>query len=279
MKHIYTYGGTPAQRHLTVSCLIKNKAAGKRMTQVTAFDAEEAAAAAEQQIDTLTVDCGTIESIRTAAPHIFITAAQYMRQYVTEDEALGGAIDTMAKGADAIYSPRGLSTIERIAREGISVQGHTGLFPARATQFGGLRTVGKTAEEALSLLQDFRRLEEAGAYSAEVECVAEEALAEIKKHSNLVMVTIGAGTSGDIILSYMSDLCGDTENPPRHAKAFGDVGTIRKQLAAERLKALGGYRGAVMDGSFPDAATSVAMPKPELEKLKESLAKLQPVHQ
>lgn len=37
MKSIYTYGGQPAQRHLTVQCLLDNKAAGKRMTQVTAF--------------------------------------------------------------------------------------------------------------------------------------------------------------------------------------------------------------------------------------------------
>ena len=278
MKHIYTYGGQPAERHLTVWCLFKNKAAGKRMTQVTAFDADEAAAAATQGIDTLTIDCGTITDIRAAAPHIFITAAQYMRQYVTEDKALGGAIDTMAKGADAIYSPRGLATIERIAREGISVQGHTGLFPARATQFGGLRTIGKTAEEALNLLQDFRRLEDAGAYSAEVECVAEEALAEIKEHTKLILVTVGAGSSGDIILSYMSDLSGDTLDPPRHARAFGNVGAIRKQLADERLKALAGYRAAVMDGSFPDAATSISMSAVELDKLKEGLEKLQAVH-
>lgn len=279
MKRIFTYGGQPAERQLTVGCLFANKAQGKRMTQVTAFDAAEAAAAAEQQIDMLTIEGNMIESIRAAAPHIFITAQQYMRQYVTEDEALGGAIDLMTKGADAIYSPRGLSTIERIAREGISVQGHTGLFPARATQFGGLRSVGKTAEEALSLLQDFRRLEEAGAYSAEVECVAEDALAEIKKHSKLILVTIGAGSAGDVILSYMSDLSGDTDNPPRHAKAFGDVGTIRKQLSAERAKALAGYRAAVIDGSFPDAASSVFMPPHELNKLKEGLDKLQPVHQ
>jgi len=278
MKQIYTYGGQYAQRHLTVGCLMANKAAGKRMTQVTAFDAGEARAAAEAGIDTLTIDTSTIEDIRAAAPHIFITAAQYMRQYVTEDEALGGAIDTMAKGADAIYSPRGLTTIERIAREGISVQGHTGLFPARATQMGGLRTIGKTADEALSLLQDFRRLEEAGAYCAEVECVAEDALAELKKHINLLLVTIGAGSSGDIILSYMSDLSGDTQNPPRHAKAFGNVGAIRKEMYAERDRALVGYRAAVMDGSFPNAATSVSMGDGQLDALREGLDKLQPVH-
>lgn len=278
MKHIYTYGGQPAQRHLTVGCLFRHKAAGQRLTQVKAFDATEAAAAAQQNIDTLTIECHTIAKIRAAAPHIFITGAQYMRQYVTEDEALGGAIDTMAQGADAIYSPRGLGTIERIAREGISVQGHTGLFPARSTQMGGLRTIGKTADEAMGLLEDFRRLEEAGAYCAEVECVAEDALKELKKHTKLILVTIGAGSSGDIILSYMSDLCGDTPNPPRHAKAFGDVGRIRAELDAERARALAGYRTAVMDGSFPGPDTSVAMAPEQLSDLKELLEQRRPLH-
>ena len=134
MKHIYTYGSQPAKRNLTVECLFKNKAIGKRMTQVTAIDPEEAVAAANQQIDLLVIETNLTESIRAAAPHIFITAHQTMRQYVTEDEALGGAIDTMVKGADAISTPRGLKTIERIAREGISVQGHTGLFPSRAME-------------------------------------------------------------------------------------------------------------------------------------------------
>ena len=276
MKNIYTYGGQPAQRHLTVQCLLDNKAAGIRMTQVTAADTVEAAAAAAQNIDTLTVDCLTVSDIRATAPHIFITAAQTMRQYVTEDEALGGAIDAMVNGADAVYSPRGLDTIERIAREGISVQAHTGLFPARATQFGGLRTIGKTADEAFQLLQGFKQLEQAGAYCAEVECVAEEALTAIKPHTHLLLVTIGAGSSGDIILSYMSDLCGDTINPPRHAKAFGNVGAIRKELNAERSKALQLYRAAVMDKSFPEATTSVSMPDEELLKLEERLDKLTP---
>ncbi|MFK8076760.1 MAG: hypothetical protein AB8B84_09265 [Granulosicoccus sp.] len=114
MKNIYTYSGQPALRDLTVACLLKNKSAGVRMTQVTAFDAEEAAAAASQKIDTLTIDSTTTSDIRAAAPNIFITAAQTMRQYVTEDEAHSGAIDAMVNGADAIYTPRGLGNIERI---------------------------------------------------------------------------------------------------------------------------------------------------------------------
>ena len=80
MKHIYTFGGQPAQRTLTVGWLLKNKAVGKRMTQVIAFDAGEAATAADQGIDTLTIDTDTIALIRATAPYIFITAGQAMRQ-------------------------------------------------------------------------------------------------------------------------------------------------------------------------------------------------------
>ena len=80
MKHIYTFGSQPAQRTLTVGCLLKNKAVGKRMTQVIAFDAGEAATAADQGIDTLTIDMDTIALIRVTAPYIFITAGQAMRQ-------------------------------------------------------------------------------------------------------------------------------------------------------------------------------------------------------
>lgn len=76
----------------------------------------------------------------------------------------------------------------------------------------------------------------------------------------------------------MSDLSGDTLNPPRHARAFGEVGRIRAELRAERARALQGYRAAVMDRSFPDADTTVFMPKDELEKLRDGLDKLQQVH-
>ena len=39
----------------------------------------------------------------------------------------------------------------------------------------------------LAILKDMKRLEDAGAFGAEVECVAEDALIEIKKHTSLVI--------------------------------------------------------------------------------------------
>jgi 3-methyl-2-oxobutanoate hydroxymethyltransferase len=279
MKNIYTYGGKPARRNLTIDCLRRNKAAGIKMTQVSALNGDEAAACATMGIDLITIADLDIEEVRAAAPETFVTGSQTMVQYMTEDEALAAAIKTAEKGADAIYTPRGLKTIERLAGEGLAVQGHVGLVPRKSTLIGGLRTFGKTAEEAIRLAEDFRRLEEAGAVAAEVECVAVEALQVIGPRTSIVTHSIGAGSGGDIIFSFMEDICGDVENPPRHAKAWGDVGSIRKALKAERAKALTGFRTDVQSGAFPDAAHTVGMAPGEQEKLLEALDKRQPLHQ
>ncbi|KIC12838.1 hypothetical protein RA19_00035 [Leisingera sp. ANG-M1] len=278
MKNVYTYGGQPARRNLTVSCIQANKAAGVKMTQVDAQTEEEAATLEALGIDLITIADVDIEAIRRGAPNTFVTGSQTMVQYATEDEALRAAIRVAERGADAIYTPRGLKTVERLTAEGLCVQGHLGLVPRLSTRVGGLRTIGKTAEEAMRLFQDFKRLEDAGAYAAEVECVAVEALQEINKRTSLVTHSIGAGSGGDIIFSFMMDICGDVENPPRHAKAWADMLSVRKALAAEREKGLTGFRDEVKAGTFPDAAHTVAMSGGEHEKLREALDKWTPVH-
>ena len=90
----------------------------------------------------------------------------------------------------------------------------------------------------MRLWEDFRRLEEAGAVAAEVECVAVEALIEIGKRSALLTHSIGSGSGGDIIFSFMEDICGDVESPPRHAKAWADLLSLRRTLVEERIKGL-----------------------------------------
>jgi len=86
-----------------------------------------------------------------------------------------------------------------LSKQGMAVQGYLGLVPRKSTLVGGLRAIGKTADEAMRLFEDFRRLDDAGAHTVEVECVASEALAEIKKYSQLVTHSIGSGSAGDVI--------------------------------------------------------------------------------
>ena len=278
MRRIYTYGGREATRNLTVADLLANKAAGIKMTQVSALNGAEAAACEAAGIDLITIADVDIAEVRAAAQTTFVTGSQTMVQYVTEDEALGAAIRCAEQGADAIYTPRGLKTVERLTGEGLCVQGHLGLVPRLSTRVGGLRIVGKTADEAIRLWEDFRRLEEAGAVAAEVECVAVEALIEIGKRSALVTHSIGAGSGGDIIFSFMEDICGDVETPPRHARAWADMLSLRRAMAAERLKGLTGFRDAVKAGAFPHEPYQVPMTAGEHEKFCEALDKWQPVH-
>ena len=125
--------------------------------------------------------------VRSGAPNTFITAALFAGRYITNDEILEGAMKAAMEGADSVLTPRGLGVVEMLANEGLAVQGHVGMVPSSSTQLGGLRTVGKTAEEAIKILDDMRRLEDAGAFGAEVECVADDALEEIKKHTSLAV--------------------------------------------------------------------------------------------
>ena len=278
LKKIYTYGGKPALRNLTVGDIIALK--GKHKLSQTCPSTEEEAAACEAVgIDVLNTSDVDILAVRTGAPETFTIADLPMTSHYTRDEILRAAVKASEAGADAVYTPRSLSIVEMLANEGLSVQGHLGLVPRRSTQRGGLRIVGKTAEEAISLAEDFRRLEDAGAYAAEVECVATEALAAINTRTKLVTHSIGAGSGGDVIFMFLVDICGETENPPAHAKAFGDLRSIHIQLAKEHRRALSSYRTAVISGSYPNAATSVSMLPKELDKFITALDKRQPFHQ
>jgi 3-methyl-2-oxobutanoate hydroxymethyltransferase len=139
--------------------------------------------------------------------------------------------------------------------------------------------MGRTADEALSILHDVRRLQDAGAVAVELECVAEEAAAAISARTSLITHGIGSGQGTDVVFLFTADVCGDTPKLPRHAKPFGDLKPLRAALDAERRRALAAYADAVRIGTFPNAATTTTMPPEEREKLDEALARLRPTHE
>ena len=269
-KRIYTYGGKPARRNFTVADLIALKGT-TTLCQTCPASEEEAQACAAAGIDVLNTSDADLPAVRAGAPETFTIADLPMTAHLTPDDILRAAVRAGEAGADAVYTPRSLRTVEMLANEGLAVQGHLGLVPRLSTLRGGLRIVGKTAEEAIELAEDFRRLEDAGAYAAEVECVAAEALAAIGPRSKLVTHSIGAGSGGDVIFMFLVDICGESERPPGHARAFADLRSLRARIVEERWRALREFRAAVRDGSYPDEDTSVSMLPNEHEKLLEAL--------
>ena len=276
MKRIYTFGHEQVERNITVGDMLKNKQKNIKMTQVTAGNAEEAEIIANQDIDMIITGSDWYEDVRRGAPNTFITAALFAGRFITNEEILRGAFEVMMKGADSVLTPRSFDVVEMLAKEGMQVQGHVGMVPSMATKYGGIRTVGKTADEALNVLREMKRLENAGAFGAEVECVAEDALIELKKHTSLVLNSLGSGTGGDVMFLFFEDICGETNGikMPRHAKSWGNGKSIKEELNKERAKAIKGFKTEVENMTYPDSDHVVEMLPGEKDILLEKLDSL-----
>lgn len=276
MKRIYTFGHEQVERNITVGDIIKNKQNDIKMTQVTAANQGEAEIISSQNIDMIITGSDWYQDVRKGAPNVFITAALFAGRFITHDEILRGAFDAMMAGADSVLTPRSFEVVEMLAKEGMQVQGHVGMVPSMSTKYGGIRTVGKTADEAFAILKDMKRLEDAGAFGAEVECVADDALNEIKKHTSLVINSLGSGTGGDVIFLFFEDICGETAGikMPRHAKSWGNGKEIKKKLNIERSKSIKGFKDDVDSGSYPNPDHTVEMLPGEKDTLLEKLDSL-----
>jgi len=265
MPNVYTWGAQPATRNLTVADL--RAAKGKQQfTQVTANTSAEAAAAGAAGIDMMLCSAHNVEVVREANDHMFLTAALAIPDYPTEKDILEGALRALALGADAVFTARSMQVVEMLAREEIPVMGHLGLVPRKSTWVGGLRAVGKTGDEAFDLYQRFKRLEDAGAVLVEAEVIPGDVMREIASRSELICVSLGSGHEADVNYLFMNDICGEQKTAPRHARAFGNLHRLYKEIEVERVRALTAFREAAMDGTFPGKAETVQIDSAEFEK-------------
>ena len=249
MKQIYDWDARPATRTHTVADLQRLK--GKRqLVQTTANTAEEAAAAADAGIDLIMGNAHNTGSVRQGASTLFFTAALGLPDFPTPDDVLRAAFAAMKEGADSIYTARGPHVVEMLARENIPVMCHLGLVPRKSTWKGGLRAIGTTCEEAKSLWEEFRTMEDAGAFSVEAEIIASEIMTAITRATTLVTCSLGSGPGGDVIYLFQNDICGEQSHRPRHARAFGDLHGVRRA-------ALRSYRMAVEQSEFPGRSETV----------------------
>ncbi len=204
---------------------------------------------------------------------MFLTAALALPDYPAETDVLRAAFNAMKDGADSVYTARPPHIVELLAREEIPVMCHLGLVPRKSTWRGGLRAIGKNAEEAMQLLNDFRTMENAGAFSVEAELIVSEVMSEISKRTVLLTSSLGSGNGSDIIHLFQSDIVGSTSTRPRHGRAFGNILKLQEEIRSERRKALTAYNKSVKDGTYPSEKEQVRMKEKELAKFLEKLEK------
>ncbi len=265
MKNVYTWAAVPAKRTLTVGDL-KAAKGKKKFTQVTANTIEEASAAEKAGFDMIISNAFNVKKAREGSNNLFLTAALILNKFVTNEDIMRGAFEALENGADAVMTPRSMDVVEMLAKEDVPVMGHLGLVPRKSTWIGGLRAVGKTAEEAYELYQKFKRLEDAGAFSAECEVIPENVMGENSKRKNIVKVSFGSGKKADVMYLFMEDICGDSENPPRHAKTFGNILKLRNEIKAERIRALKAFKKESISGKFPGKKQSSNLDKKQFEE-------------
>lgn len=281
MKRIYDFSRKPAVRNYTISDLQALKHTGKKLTMTNPVNPEEITACRDAGIDLFVCGIDQIDDVRRIAPTHFTGLGSTWAQFGTNDEILADAFEAMRRGGDMYYTLRSYDAMEMLSREGIPVQSHIGLIPTFSHYCGGLRGWGRKANEALKIFETLKRMEDVGVLAVEAECIAEEVLEAVNLKTSIVTFSLGSGMAGDVIMSFVADICGEAseeEKPPKHAHAFGDVGRLHKQIHNERVAALSAFHSEVTNGNFPYPKTNISMHEGEKEKFMEALDKWRPVH-
>ncbi len=273
MARIFDYNGRDADRTVTVASIVASKKSKTQFAQVTASNADEAAAAEAAGIEMVVCMAGVVSAVRQGSSRVFVTAAIDFGGAVTLDELLGTAFGALTDGADAVITARRLDCVRLLAEEGIPVMGHLGFVPKKSTLYGGVRSVGKTAEEAARLWKQFQRLEDAGAFAVECELIPAKVMAEINLRTSLATISLGSGPDADVMFLFSSDICGESPRKLRHARVYGDLAALYAQIAAERIRALSAFRHDVASGSFPDESEVSQIDAQEFRRFVESLGR------
>jgi 3-methyl-2-oxobutanoate hydroxymethyltransferase len=163
-------------------------------------------------------------------------------------------------GADAVKIEGAGSSLDRaraIIAAGVPVMGHVGLTPQSVTTPDGYKVTGRTAREALQILEDARALERAGCFAVVVEAMPPAVAKRITAALKVPTIGIGAGASCSGQVLVWHDLLGlSGGHVPKFVKQYANLGD---QIAT----ALTAYVDDVRHGRFPAAEHTYAMPDTE----------------
>ena len=281
-----------ARRKLTIPDLAQKKASGERLVMVAVGEVLSAAWAERAEVDiigvgdslgmtlyghentlAITVDqmIEHTKAVRRGAPNTFTLTAMPYGSYATKEIAVTNAVRMMKEsGADALKLQGGremFDIIKAVADAGVPIMSHVGLCPHFVHRYGGFKMQGRTADAALTIIDNAIAIEEAGAIGIEIEAMPYEVGKAVNDAVSIFTFSIGAGAAGTCQLLNGYDLIGAFDSfKPKFAKRYGNV----VDVAVNAFKA---YAEDVRSGSFPDADHSYKMKPEEAEKLKAALAK------
>ena len=210
------------------------------------------------------------QAVRRGAPNCLIMVSMTYGSYATPDLGVANAVRLMKEGgADVIKMQGGKEKahiISAIADAGIPVMSHVGMCPHFMHQYGGFKLQGKTASEAMRIVEDGIAIEAAGAIGFEIEAVPAPVAKAVDDAVKVFTFGIGAGPAscGQLLLAF--DLLGVFDQfKPKFTKRYANV----SEVAVDALKR---FAAEVREGKFPDADHSYGMKPEEQEQLAKLLA-------
>lgn len=163
-------------------------------------------------------------------------------------------VDALMKaGANAIKiegAGASLKIIQFLVKADVPVMGHLGLTPQSVNKLGGFRICGRDDSQKARLLDDSKRLEDAGVFALVLEMIPAALAAEITASLTIPTIGIGAGnmTSGQILVLH--DLLGmNPDFRPRFVKRYMEGDLLMKE-------ALNRYDADVKSLIFPSEKES-----------------------
>ena len=274
-------------KDVTVNTFLKKKSEKQKITMLTAYDCSTAKYFDDAGVDSILVGDSvgmvvlgyesttsvTMNDMRvfTAAVSrgakrcLVVADMPFMSYHSSVEEAVKNAGELIRAGASAVKLEGGtdylISVVKRCVESGIPVVGHLGFTPQYLNVLGGYKIQGKSADKTRFILNQAKKLEEAGAFCVVLEMVPEESAKYITENLNIPTIGIGAGryTDGQVLVA--DDILGKySEFKPKFARRYADL----KSVISESAKS---YINDVQSGAFPDETEIFHLSEDELKEM------------
>ena len=268
------------RKKLTVYDYLRTKG-NRQLSNLFVHTIDEAAAAEEAEIDYIVAahdlpqfginaSLNDVKKIREVAPSCFMQSAGPTPP-ASEYEAIKYAHEYLSFGVDCIYvGNHSLKWIRAMRDENIPTIGHVGLIPGKSTWIGGLRAIGKTADEAIGVLKHTLDLQEAGVIGVELEVVPPKVAKIITEKVEIITMSMGSGSNCDAQFLFSNDVLGWNEDHiPRHARVYRNFKKEYARLQEERVLAFKEFHNDTINKKFNDPKITVQIKDDEFDKFLE----------
>lgn len=244
MSYGNTESPTALKKKVSILSLQKLKREKEKFTTVALYDAPMASMAEQCGVEVLLVGDSLgmtvlgfdstipvtmeqmiyhIEAVSRGSKNCLIMGDLPFMTYATPELAIANATRVMQAGAHMIKIEGGewlCDTVTMLSDRGIPVCAHIGLTPQSVNKFGGFRVQGRDEKRAQQLIDDAKKLEQAGADIVLMECVPSELAKTITELLDVPTIGIGAGADTDAQVLVINDILGLTPQPPKFSKNF-----------------------------------------------------------